>query len=263
MIAAADSSCGAPGRADDRYVTIAGRFEHALQDVADDGLSGPELLPERLAVAVARMLPVDGAGLSLVGPAGQRIPLGASSPDAARAERLQFTVGAGPCMTAQTSREPVFAVLADLQRRWPAFADLLVARTPYRAAVALPLREAIAGMGAMDLYFQREEDVPALDVFEALAVGDLVTSVLSETAVWSSWTPARGPEWLHGPAAKRRGAVWEAMGAVSLALEVDAPTALDVMRAAAYGQDRPVDDVAADLLAGRLTAEDLRRVTSG
>jgi hypothetical protein len=53
------------------------------------------------------------------------------------------------------------------------------------------------------------------------------------------------------------------LGAVSLALEIDAPTALDVMRAAAYGQDRPVDDVAADLLAGRLTAEDLRRVTSG
>jgi hypothetical protein len=162
-------------------------------------------------------------------------------------------------MTAQTSREPVFALLGDLHRRWPAFADLLEARTPYRAVVALPLREAIAGMGAMDLYFEREDDVPALDVFEALAVGDLVTSVLSETAVWSTWTSARGPEWLHGPAAQRRAAVWEAMGTIALALEVDAPTALDVLRAAAYGRDRPVDDVAADVLAGTLAAEDLRR----
>jgi hypothetical protein len=244
-------------------MTIAGRFEDALHDVADPRLSGPELLPERLAVAAARMLPVDGAGLSLAGPDGRRIPLGASSEHAARAERLQFTVGSGPCMTAQLSREPVFALLGDLRRRWPAFADLLVARTPYRAVVALPLREAIAGMGAMDLYLEREEDLPALDVFEAMSVGDLVTSVLSDTAVWSTWEPGRGPEWLHGPAARRRGEVWKAMGAVMLALEVDAPTALDVLRAAAYGQDRPVDDVAADLLAGRLAPEQLRRAHAG
>ena len=243
-------------------MTIAGRFEDALQDVADPRLTGPELLPERLAVACARMLPVDGVGLSLAGPDGRRIPLGASSEHAARAERLQFTVGAGPCMTAQQSREPVFALLDDLRRRWPAFADLLTARTPYRAVVGLPLREAISGMGAVDLYFERDQDVPGLNVFEAMAVGDLVTSVLSETAVWSSWEPARGPDWLHGPAATRRAAVWEAMGVVGLALEVDAPTALDVLRSVAYGKDRPVDDVAADLLAGRLTADDLRRETA-
>lgn len=240
-------------------MTIAGRFEEALDTVAEPRLAGPELLPERLSIACARMLPVDGAGLSLLGPEGRRIPLGASSEDAARAERVQFTVGDGPCMTAQLSGEPVFAMLDDLRRRWPTFADLLVARTPYRAVVALPLREAIAGMGAMDLYFAREDDLPAIDVFEALAVGDLVTSVLSDTAVWSDWTPARGPEWLHGPAAERRAVVWEAVGVVGLALDVEGPTALDLMRAWAYGAERSVDGVAADLLAGRLAPRDLQR----
>jgi hypothetical protein len=240
-------------------MTIAGRFEQALDTIADPRLAGAELLPERLSIACARMLPVDAAGLSLSGPHGRRIPLGASDEDAARAERLQFTVGDGPCMTAQASREPVFAMLGDLRRRWPAFADLLVARTPFRAVVALPLREAVAGMGAMDLYLVREEDVPALDVFEALAVGDLVTSVLSDSAVWSNWSAPSGPEWLHGPAARRRAVVWEAVGDVCLALDVDAPTALDLMRACAYGTDRPVDDVAADVVAGTLSAADLRR----
>jgi hypothetical protein len=241
-------------------MTIAGRFEQALDTVADPRLAGPELLPERLSIASARMLAVDGAGLSLNGDQGRRIPLGASSDHAARAERLQFTVGDGPCMTAQSSREPVFAMLGDLRRRWPAFADLLVARTPYRAVVALPLREAIAGLGAMDLYLVDEQEVPALDVFEALAVGDLVTSVLSESAVWSDWAATRGPEWLHGPAARRRAAVWEAVGLVGLALDVDAPTSLDLMRACAYAADRTVDD-AADLLEGRLAAADLQRAT--
>jgi hypothetical protein len=240
-------------------MTIAGRFEQALDTIADPRLAGLDLLPERLSIACARMLPVDGAGLSLNGPDGRRIPLGASSGDAARAERLQFTVGDGPCMTAQGSRQPVFAMLDDLRRRWPAFADLLVERTPYRGVVALPLREAIAGMGAMDLYVVREEDLPAVDVFEALAVGDLVTSVLSESAVWSEWTPGRGPEWLRGPAARRRAVVWEAVGLVGLALDVDGPIALDLMRASAYGEERPVEDVAADLVAGRLAAPDLPR----
>jgi hypothetical protein len=240
-----------------RSVSIAGRFEQALTSVTEAGLDGPELLPTRLARAIARMLPVDGAGISLSGPEGQRIPLGASSEAAAVAERLQFTVGAGPCMTAQEAREPVFALHGDLQRRWPVFADLLAERTPYCAVVALPLREAISGLGAVDFYFRREDAVPELDVFEALAVGDLVTSALSDTAVWSDWEPGRGPEWLHGPTANRRAKVWEAMGLVALALEQDPATALAVLRAAAYATGRSVDDVAADVLDGRLKPDEL------
>jgi len=237
---------------------MAGRFEEALTSVTEPALEGRELLPSRLARAITRMLPVDGAGISLSGGDGRRIPLGASSEDAAVAERLQFTVGAGPCMTAQEAREPVFALYPDLQRRWPAFAHLLQERTRYCAVVALPLREAISGLGAIDLYFHREDAVPELDVFEAMAVGDLVTSALSETAVWSDWEPGHGPEWLHGPAASRRARVWEAMGLVALALELDAATALAVMRAAAYATDGSVDDVAADVLDGRLKPDELR-----
>jgi hypothetical protein len=238
-------------------VSIAGRFEEALTSVTEAGLDGPELLPTRLARAIARMLPVDGAGISLAGPDAQRIPLGASSEAAAAAERLQFTVGAGPCMTAQNTREPVFALLADLRRRWPPFAALLQERTPYCAVVALPLREAISGLGAIDFYFHRDDAVPDLDVFEAMAVGDLVTSTLSETAVWSDWEPGRGPGWLHGPTARRRAKVWEAMGSVALALELDTAAAMAVLRAAAYATERSVDDVAADVLTGRLTPEEL------
>jgi hypothetical protein len=239
-------------------VTIAGRFQAALDDEDTPDLRGPELLPVRLARACARTLRVDGAGISLVDAAQQRVPLGASSDEAATAERLQFTVGAGPCMTAQETRQPVFALETDLRRRWPVFTDLLFGSTSYRAAVGLPLQPALAGAGAIDLYFRRPEDVPRLDVFEALAVGELVTSALSDAAVWSAWSPAQGPDWLHGPAPRRRAAVWEVMGKVSVDLDVGIPAALALMRAAAYSSGRTTDDVAADLLAGRLRAGDLR-----
>jgi hypothetical protein len=85
-----------------------------------------------------------------------------------------------------------------------------------------------------------------------------VTSALSDAAVWSAWSPAEGPEWIQGPAPRRRAAVWEAMGKVSVDLEVGIPTSLALLRAAAYGSGRTTDDVAADLLAGRLRATDLR-----
>jgi hypothetical protein len=244
-------------------VTIAARFEAALTGMAGPGLERPELLPVRLARACAETLGVDAASLSLVDSAGARIPLGASRDDAETAERLQFTVGGGPCMTAQETGQPVFAVEEDLRRRWPVFTDLLFGATPFRGVVALPLQPALAGPGAIDLFFEDPGGVTGLDVFEAMAVGELVTSRLSDAAVWSTWTPETGPEWLHGPAPRRRAAVWEAMGRVSLDLDVGAAAALDLLRGGAFAAGRTVDDVAEDLLSGRLDATDLARGLEG
>jgi hypothetical protein len=212
----------------------------------------------RLAAAAARTLGVDGAGISITDPAGRRVPLGASSDDSATAERLQFTAGEGPCTTAQETRQPVFAAEEDLVRRWPMFADLLLGGTPFRGVVALPLQPALTGNGAIDVYFTRSERVADLDVFEAMAVGELVGSALGDATVWSTWKPATGPDWLHGPASHRRAAVWKALGVLGIELELTAPAALDLLRAYCYGTGRSVDDVAADLLAGRLRAEQLR-----
>jgi hypothetical protein len=239
-------------------VSIAGRFETALVAVTEPQLAGPELLPVRLARAVVRTLRVDGAGLSLLDAAQQRIPLGGSSDIAEVAERLQFTVGEGPCMAAQTTREPVFAVEHDLRRRWPLFSELLFDATPYRAVVALPLQPAPARAGALDLSFTPPEDVPGLGVFEALAVGGLVSSALTDAAVWSTSSPEEGPDWLRGPAPQRRAAVWEAMGKLSVELEIAVPAALDLLRARAYGSGTSVDDVAAQVLSGSIRPDDLR-----
>lgn len=243
-------------------MTIAERFQAALDVVDDPGLAVPELLPVRLARACARVLPVDDAGLSLLDAAQQRVPLGASSAAADVAERLQFTVGDGPCMTAHDTHQPVFAVEDELRRRWPVYADLLVGATPYRAVVGLPLQPALTGSGAIDLYFVHSADVLELDVFEALAVGELISSALSDAAVWSTWSATDGPQWLHGPAPQRRAAVWEAIGKVGVDLEVGAPAALALLRSSAYGSGRSVDEIAADLLSGRLRAGDLRRADS-
>jgi hypothetical protein len=233
-------------------VTIATRFAAALVAETSRGTGPPELLPVHLSRACVTTLGVDAAGLSVVDAAGIRIPLGSSTAHAACAERLQFTVGAGPCWEAQETRQPVFALLEDLRRRWMAYADLLTAQTPFRAVVALPLREDLAGTGALDLYFSDEARVPDLDVFAAMAVGELVTAALSDAAVWSDWQAERGPDWLHGPDARRRAAVLRAAGRAAMALETDPATALDLLRATAYAEGRSVEDVAEDLEHGRI-----------
>jgi hypothetical protein len=48
------------------------------------------------------------------------------------------------------------------------------------------------------------------------------------------------------------------MGMITLALELDAAAALAVVRATAYATDQTVDDVAADVLDGRVKPDELR-----
>lgn len=238
-------------------MTLAARFAAAVAAESADSDDDGHLLPERLARAAARVLPVDGVGLSLQAGAVGRLPLGASSPDAERAERLQFTVGTGPCLLALTTGQPAFLLPDDLRRRWPVFTDLLFATTPYRGVVSLPGRHALSGTGAMDLFLTDAADVPRLEVFDALAVTELVSSALGDAVIWSTWSEASGPDWLHSPAAERRAAVWQAVALTGTALEVGNAAALALLRAHAYAGGRSVDSVAADLVGGRLSPADV------
>jgi hypothetical protein len=242
-------------------VTLAERFSAAL---AEDGRGEDgHLLPDRLARAAARLLEVDGAGLSLLAGEHGRTPLGASSPEAGRAERLQFTVGTGPCMQANATGQPVFVMEDDIRRRWPEFADALLSQTPFRGIVSLPLRSPMAGVGAMNLFFRDPAGVPRLDVFDAVAVGELITNALGDAAVLSTWSEATGPDWLRSPPALRRAAVWDAVGRTSMALDVDATEALTLLRAYAAAGGRSVDEVAADLLSGRLVPAEVGGTPAG
>ena len=238
-------------------VSLAGRFRDAMTAETDDGSDDVHLLPDRLSRAAARVLEADGAGLSLGTAEDRRLPLGASSPHAGLAEEAQFTVGSGPCLLALTTSRPVFVVEQDIRRRWPAFAERLLADTPYRGAVSLPLRSPLTGDGALDIFFCDPADVPRLDVFDAVAVGDLVTAALEDAAVLSTWSEIAGPDWLRSPAAQRRSTVWTAVGRMCTALNVGAPDALALLRRHAVAGGRSVDAVADDVVSGRLLPADV------
>jgi hypothetical protein len=238
-------------------VGIEQQFVEALS-ASQAGDNDAELLPVHLTRAVASTLAVDGAGLSIHGQAQKRTPLGASSNDAATAERLQFTAGAGPCLEAARSGWPVFAVETLLHERWPAFHEMLLTRTPFRIVIALPLRGELRGIGALDLYLTNPLGLAALDAFDAHATATTVSDLLEHAAAWSAWTEEEGPAWMNSPAARRRSQVWLAMGMVSEALKLPISDALAVLRSVAYASDRVVDDVARDITSGRLDPQQLR-----
>jgi hypothetical protein len=239
-------------------MTLADRFATAVAtEEQPTGDAEGHLLPRRLARAVVRVLPVDGAGLCVLADPARRVPLGGSSAEAELAERLQFTVGSGPCLQAWRTGHPVFAVEADLRVRWPAYADLLLSGTPYRGVVSLPVPRPRGVAGAMDLFFTDPAGVAAMDVFDALAVVDLVVAAVGDAAVGSAGTAAEGPDWLSSPPAVRRAAVWHAVGVTSMTLARDTADSLALLRAHAWGTGSSVDAVAADLLGGRLAVDDL------
>lgn len=223
---------------------------------AEPDVPGPELLPVRLARACAEVLPVAGAGLSVYFSAGRRLPLGGSDATAGIAERLQFTIGEGPCLTAHGTGHPVHADEEELRSRWPVFHDALVTRTPYRGVVSLPLRGGLEGIGALDLYLTPPGSVRDLGLADTLSI----TTALSATFAGAMDEEPRsesGPSWLDSPAASRRALVWQAVGFVAMGLELDATEALALLRAHAYGSDQELDAVAQALLDERLTLAEL------
>ncbi|NAZ75584.1 hypothetical protein GTQ99_09145 [Kineococcus sp. T13] len=231
---------------------------------AEEAAADPVLLPSTLARACARVLPFDAAGLSLMGGPGARVPLGASDDDAAEAERLQFTHGDGPCFLALREGRPVVVTEEKWRERWPVLAREHFARTPFRGGLSLALRLGDARIGVLDLYSRASSALDGASIIDGQAIAAVVTSVLHRTLGTPS--PERGhevdedleePVWMTSPGARRRRQVWVAIGMAHLALDLPGEEVLAVLRAHAYASDRTLDELADDVVQGRL---DLRRL---
>lgn len=238
-------------------MSVAARFDAALAAQDDDALAGPELFPLRLVRACVELLGADGAGISLLLDDSRRLPLAASDPVAGIAERLQFTLGAGPCLLAHESRRPVVATEDYLTRRWPEYTAALHTQTDYRAVAALPIERHLAGLGALDLYFHSAQRLLALDVFEALSAAQLAVEALDRASMGEEWTAEHGPSWAHSPAAQSRARVWQAIALVDCQHAVGTSRALDLLREHARRRGQLVEASADALLRGEIGADDV------
>ena len=232
------------------------RFARALDQPSPPELRGPEMLAVRLSRACVDALPVDGAGLSIHTMKGLRTPIGASDPVASQAERLQFTFGEGPCLRAHDDGVAIAFDEALIARNWPALHTALVGETPFHAVLSVPLLPPLGPLVVLDLYVRDAETLPATDRED---IAD-VTIALTRAMITAALNPPAQegePGWWDGPDALQRAQVWQATGMVNVGLGLDAEDALAALKAYAVANDRVVDDVAEDVVDGRLTLDEL------
>ncbi len=237
------------------HPTAADRFDQVMQALATDP-EAPDLAPARVARACAGALPVDGAGLSLHAGA-LRVPIGASSPATSSAERLQFTFGDGPCLRAFDDGHAIAFEPEDIERNWPGLFAALMTDSPYRGVLSLPLPEPLGPTVVLDLWVADPAALPRLDHDDVAAVVGRVTEALARDLREGARIPAADSAWLGDRDALVRSSTWQAVGVVGMALLLDSPDALEVLRAAAVTSGRSVDEVAADVLTGRIQPLDL------
>ena len=213
-----------------------------------------------VAVAAAAALGVDGISAGVgTGPAGVVLTWGQEGTGVAL-EELEFTIGQGPGLEAVATGVPVLVPdLLAAAVRWPAFAPA-AAGLRVRAVFAFPLQIGVISIGALIAHRAEPGHLTGDQLADALTLADAVTMYLlhrhdfgpAGAGRTGAGPPAHSPEpgWEHPET--YRAEVHQAVGMISVQLGVGLAEALVRLRAHAFGNDRPIAAVAADVVARRL-----------
>jgi hypothetical protein len=172
-----------------------------------------------------------------------------------RLAELQLTLGEGPSPDAAADGGPVLAsdldeMEADL--RWPVFAA--AARQAGAAAIfTFPLRIGAIWAGVMGLYRDRPGPLSDVQLGDALIFADAAALLLITTGQADQEAEeGSGPGGQPADLAGHRAEIDQATGMLTEQLGVGVKEAFIRLRAYAYASDRPLADVARDIVARRL-----------
>ena len=203
-----------------------------------------------------------GAALSISPARGAPEPVFATDTRSDELEELQATLGRGPCIEALTGNCPVLAEnLADARvlACWPELAPAALARG-VAAIFAVPLSSGAARVGVLTLYRERAGGLNT----EELGVLLLYAEATLMLALNDCGGLAPGAVELIGRGfTERRAEVHQAAGMISVQLDVPITGALAALRARAYAEARPLRQVAADVVARRLSFVPLKTAAPG
>jgi GAF domain len=223
---------------------LAQQFQATVTEAFTQAGATVDLLPMVFVRAAVSVLPVTGAGLSMTH--HLRVPLAASDEDVVTAERLQTTIGEGPCLAAVATGEPLVADLATMAASWPTFSELFVAETPYRSVASFPLRSARGSyVGALDLYSTSPDTLTNSELAEFdAAVATPITSTLFRDAGAIELDGVTVTTWLSKESVDERMNVWVAVGMSMERLQLNNTDALALLRGYAYSHGMTLDQVA-------------------
>ncbi|MGA4840517.1 ANTAR domain-containing protein [Streptomyces sp. G45] len=217
--------------------------------------TGPGLAPLPLA-ACADMLGLDGLAL-LLAPGGNPAELVQSYGERTLAlEDLQQVQGQGPSL--DTAGHGALMLLPDVTDtatfatdRWPGLPGAIEA-LGVRAVFSFPLRIGVIALGALTGHRTRPGPMSTDQLTDAFGLADTIAQVTIATATRAELphTPLLDEPGLHFAE------VHQATGMLADQLDTDCDHALIRLRGHAFSHDRPLLDVARDVLARRLRLDD-------
>jgi GAF domain-containing protein len=201
-----------------------------------------------LCVASASVARVRGAGVVLIMHGRALGTVCASDAVAETVEEMQYTFGEGPCVDAFSTRRPVLVpdLGAEDVVRWPSFREGALA-AGVRAVFGFPILVGTVCIGALNLYHDHSGALTDEQLADATVVAHVAgRTVLDWQSVAGAGSLARQLE--HLPA--NRAVVHQATGMISVQAAMTVDDAVALLRAYAFSTNRPISDVASDVVRG-------------
>lgn len=132
---------------------------------------------DHLVECIVEILPITGAGVTLISDSTAPHYIAASNEAALRFEQLQTELGEGPCMAAYETGQSV--AIADLtcDTRFPLFSPAATV-AGLGAVFTFPLRHGEGRLGALDLYRETAGPLQEADMGAAQTLADVTTAYL-------------------------------------------------------------------------------------
>jgi transcriptional regulator with GAF, ATPase, and Fis domain len=203
---------------------------------------------ETMCRACVTLLPVSGAAISLMVPTQTQSMASAFDGRARLLHDLEFTLGEGPAMDSFADGVPVLVDdVRSLDQRWPQFSKA-VKSMGIRAVYALPLQATAVTLGVLVLYRIEAGALEPKQLANALLVAETVTALV---LAMQSEAAAESVAWAID-VSDHRAVVHQATGMVAAQIDAEVEEALVRLRAHAFAADRPIHEVAEDVVTGEL-----------
>jgi GAF domain-containing protein len=231
-------------RRDRLWRAIAGRAEAPDQDRWAQAVC---------AACVAVLAGVDAAVLTVRASSRAQQLLGASDEWSAELAQTQYMLGEGPGVDAVTTGEPVLVADVNAVRGlWPGFAQA-AAEVGVGAVFAFPLQVGGIRFGSLELLCHHRGPLGDREVTDAVLLAELATSALLDDA---GQAEAEGRDWLSRSVASYQD-VHVATGMLAGTLLISIDDAFARLRAHAFAQNRPLLEVARDVVRRRINLNEL------
>lgn len=201
-------------------------------------------------LACAEFVCAASAGLSLTSGAVPAEPVYATDSRSRALEDLQFTLGEGPAVEALS--QGTIVVVADVAdtvsaTRWPMFVPEAMKRG-VKSIIAVPIQAGAIKLGVLDCYRELPGPPSTQAQVDALVCAEAAMALAVAELDGGGYALS---ELLDLEFTEYRAQVHQAVGMVSVQLEVGMADALARLRAHAYASDKRLFDVAEDVVARR------------